>query len=400
MQLQTYLTKALTKMNHDWEYKRLGELCSFIGGGTPSKANPSYYTGKIPWATVRDMTEFSLSCTELSITEEAILQSATKLLPEGTIVISTHVGLGKICELMQNTAINQDLKGISFTSGLVSKYFFVYWYRSISEYIISNGRGATVKGVTLDFMKSLLIPVPPLEIQSQIVSELDAINAGISTLRDQIKDLDNLAQSLFYETFGDPISNPKGWELRKIEDLTQSKKNILRASKILNKDNYIKYIDISSINRQTNKIEEPSELLFGMAPSRAQQILLFNDILISLVRPNLKNIAMVDFYGSNIVGSSGFCILRKKESINEKYLFYVILTNSVTEYLCSKISGAAYPAIREEDIKTLKIPVPPLELQEQFALQIEKIESMKSELQSQITEAQTLLNSRLDYWFN
>ena len=99
-------------MKHNWEYKRLGEVCNFIGGGTPSKSIAKYYNGNIPWATVRDMVNFKLSETEFTITEEAVANSSTNILPKGMIVISTHVGLGKICMLMQDTAINQDLKGI------------------------------------------------------------------------------------------------------------------------------------------------------------------------------------------------------------------------------------------------------------------------------------------------
>ena len=164
---------------HNWEYKRLGDVCDFVGGGTPAKSNADYYEGNIPWATVRDMLNFKLTETELRITEEAVNNSATNILPAGMIVISTHVGLGKICELMQNTAINQDLKGVLFSDKSIDKYYFVYWYRSVADYIISKGRGATVKGVTLDFMRNLQIPVPAREVQERIVAELDKINEVI-----------------------------------------------------------------------------------------------------------------------------------------------------------------------------------------------------------------------------
>ena len=83
-------------MKHNWEYKRLGDLCDFIGGGTPSKSNEDYYNGNIPWATVRDMLSFKLSDTELHITPDAVNNSATNILPKGMIIISTHVGLGQI----------------------------------------------------------------------------------------------------------------------------------------------------------------------------------------------------------------------------------------------------------------------------------------------------------------
>ena len=70
-----------------WEYKKLGEVAKFVGGGTPSKANEDYYTGNIPWATVRDMVNFNLSKTELCITDQAVKESATNIIPKDIIEI-------------------------------------------------------------------------------------------------------------------------------------------------------------------------------------------------------------------------------------------------------------------------------------------------------------------------
>ena len=90
----------------------MGDVCKIIGGGTPSKKNKKFYEGEIPWASVRDMSQDNLSSTEFCITEEAVKSSSTNVIPEGNIIIATRVGLGKVCILSQNTAINQDLKGI------------------------------------------------------------------------------------------------------------------------------------------------------------------------------------------------------------------------------------------------------------------------------------------------
>lgn len=183
-----------TTFHNRWEISTLGENCTFIGGGTPSKSNADFYSGNIPWATVRDMSNFLLSSTELKITEEAIKLSATNLLPKGTIVISTHVGLGKICKLMQDTAINQDLKGVILNERLIDT-FFVYWYLNMAPHIIANGRGATVKGVTLDFMRSLKIPVPPLELQEKFAERIEQIEEQKKIVENTIAELQTLLDS-------------------------------------------------------------------------------------------------------------------------------------------------------------------------------------------------------------
>src|ERR1700731_3660113 len=91
---------------------QLGEVCRVIGGGTPSKNRPEYYSGNIPWATVRDMRSDVIYETECRITNEAVKNSATNVIRSGNVVIATRVGLGKVCLTGQDTAINQDLRGV------------------------------------------------------------------------------------------------------------------------------------------------------------------------------------------------------------------------------------------------------------------------------------------------
>lgn len=178
----------------DWPVKKLGKICEFKGGGTPAKSNPDFYTGNIPWASVRDMTDFYLTTTEFQITQEAVTLSATNIIPKGTIIISTHVGLGKICLLMQDTAINQDLKGLFFNVDIPQNYF-VHWYKNISQLIIDRGRGATVKGVTLDFMKNISFISPPLALQEQFAKQIEEIEKMKRELEAQIAEAQTLLDS-------------------------------------------------------------------------------------------------------------------------------------------------------------------------------------------------------------
>lgn len=379
-------------MKHNWEYKRLKEVCNFIGGGTPSKSNLAYYNGNIPWATVRDMNKFELNNTEFSITKEAVKNSATNILPKGMIVISTHVGLGKICLLTQDTAINQDLKGISFLNDTVNKIFFVYWYHSITNFIISSGRGATVKGVTLDFMKNLSMPVPPLEVQQQIVLELNSINEVIEDCRELLRNLDNLAQALFYDYFGDPATNPKGWEIKKLEDVCTLKSGDSSANKL--PKGSIPYVKVGDMNLENNKygivtssnlvdLNGKTKMLFPIGttifPKRGGAIL-----------TNKKRITKVPICCDlNIMGAI-------PQNIHEIYLYYFFLLKDFAEL----IDGSTIPQINNSDIYPLIIPVPPLSLQEKFASRIEQIDAQKKAVEETMENLQTLLKSRMDYWFN
>ena len=154
----------------------LGSVVRIVGGGTPSKSNPNFYKGDIPWATVRDMGNDYLESTELRINEEAVRQSSTNIIPKNNVIIVTRVGLGKVSIIKQDTAINQDLRGIiaNDTNELDTKYLF-YWFKSISQKIIDAGRGATVHGVTLPFIRSLSLPLPDISEQRKIVSRFESL---------------------------------------------------------------------------------------------------------------------------------------------------------------------------------------------------------------------------------
>lgn len=150
----------------------LGEICEIIGGGTPSKNNPKFFGGNIPWATVRDMKSDNIETTEFSITKEGLMNSSTRVIEKGNIVIATRVGLGKVCVLKKDTAINQDLKGIIPKIKELDTNYLFYCLKNITEKIIAAGRGATVQGVKLPFIKSLSLLLPSIKEQKIITAKL------------------------------------------------------------------------------------------------------------------------------------------------------------------------------------------------------------------------------------
>ncbi|RLA42196.1 MAG: restriction endonuclease subunit S [Gammaproteobacteria bacterium] len=150
-------------MREGWDIAKLGDVCNVIGGGTPSKSNSGFYEGNIPWATVRDMKEDIIAHTDFQITENAVKNSSTNIIPAGNVVIATRVGLGKICFIQRDTAINQDLRGvIPKKPDQLSVSYLFWWFKNIAPTIVAEGTGVTVQGVKLPFVKSLSIPIPSL----------------------------------------------------------------------------------------------------------------------------------------------------------------------------------------------------------------------------------------------
>jgi type I restriction enzyme S subunit len=199
-------------MREGWLQKPLGDVCNVIGGGTPSKRNPAFYEGEIPWATVRDMRNEVLSHTEFCIAKEAIDGSSTNVIPAANVVIATRVGLGKVCLLDQDTAINQDLRGIIPKANDIDERFLFRWFQSVANTIEAEGTGATVKGVKLPFIKSLLLPLPPLPEQKRIVAILDdafaSIDASIANTEKNLANARELFESYLNSVFDEA---PCGW---------------------------------------------------------------------------------------------------------------------------------------------------------------------------------------------
>lgn len=184
--------KPKININPEWQTAKLSEVVRLIGGGTPSKAIDSYYGGNIMWATVRDMGYDFIETTECYITEEAIKNSSTKVIEAETVIIATRVGLGKVSYTRFPTAINQDLKAvISLDKNILCSKYLFWWFKQISNIIISNGNGSTVKGVNSDFINNLDIPLPPLEEQQKIVAELEHERQLIDNAKQLIEIMQN-----------------------------------------------------------------------------------------------------------------------------------------------------------------------------------------------------------------
>ena len=203
-------------MKQGWEIKKLGEVCTFCSGYTP-KESELLECGAVPYFKVSDMNH----CDNLKyLTHTSLfLEDGCKVYPKHTIVFPKNgaaIATNKKRILAQDSVVDLNTGGVVANDALI--YFeYLYLYFLNLDFRLHTRRGAVP---TLDIaeLKNKSIPIPPREEQERIVAELDCLSGIIEKKKQQLKELDALAQSIFYTMFGDPITNEKGWEVKKFED--------------------------------------------------------------------------------------------------------------------------------------------------------------------------------------
>ena len=298
-------------MKKGWQTKKLGDLCDVVGGGTPPKDKPSFYSGEIPWATVRDMRQDVITETEFRITKDAVKSSATNIIPSGNVVIATRVGLGKVCLLGQDTAINQDLRGIvpRIEKTLAVRYLY-WWLKSISDAIVAEGTGATVQGVKLPFVKSLQIPVPPLAEQQRIVSLLDEAFEGLATAKANAeKNLQN-ARALFESHLQSVFTQRgPGWVEKPFEDCIE---DVKYTTKIQRKE----FLD----EGEFPIVSQEAEFTNGYWDNAADVFKVTRPIVVFGDHTQVLKYIDFDF----VLGADGVKLLPPKPFLNPKFFFYAL----------------------------------------------------------------------------
>ena len=380
--------------------KRLGDICTFVGGGTPSKKNPDFFNGSIPWATVRDMNVRVIKTTEHSITPDAVQQSATNIIPQGEVVISTHVGLGKVCVLGQDTAINQDLKAVIPNWGLSRRYLY-YWFISKADELIANGKGATVKGVTLDFVKNLKIQVMPEREQETVSDTLDKVNRIIQLADSQVARLDQLVKSRFVEMFGDPMTNPNGWPMAMVGDHLRFLTSGSRGWAKYYADDGELFITIKNVKGgkiSTNDVQHVKPPTGAEAErTRVQEGDLLISITADLGRTGIVTRDLAD--QGAYINQHLSCVRLDRKSVEPLFVAFYLESAAGKAQFEKKNQSAVKAGLNFEAIRSLRFYLPPLALQREFAAFVEKVDKLAFAARRRRDVAKQLYRAKIQEFF-
>ena len=375
-------------MKQGWEIKNLGEVCEVIGGSTPKTNEESYWNGEHYWVSPAELDGSKYVYSTLrTITDAGVKSAHLQILPVGTVLLSSRAPIGKVAITKVPMYCNQGFKNLVCGNELTNEYVFWFLLHN-TEYLNSLGTGATFKEISKKVVEQIPIPVPPLPEQEKIVSELDCLSVLIEKKRQQLKELDALAQSIFYEMFGNPIENERGWEVKKIGEIADFYNGAAHEGEISSDG---KYCVVNS------KFISSNGLVRKFCDSQIFPLLKNDIVMVMSDVPNGKALAKcyviedTDKYTLN----QRICVFRNYNA-DTIYLYYCLNRNP---YYLRFDNGNGQTNLRKNDVLNCPIILPPLPLQQTFAQKVEAIEKQKELIKQSIIEAETLLASRMQYYF-
>lgn len=375
---------------------KLGEICKFQSGGTPTKGKAEYFNGNIPWITTTALNGSNIDESDAVdwITEKAIMESAAKIVPAFSVMVGTRVGVGKVAINTVDMSTSQDIISlIGIDESVWSKEFLCKFLQGKSKYLNSQARGATIKGIKIDMLSSLELPDISLEEQQHISSVIDATKNIISSRQYELQKLDELVRARFIELFGDLKSNNKGWKIVNFKECADIDTNMIHEF-----EGYEEYphIGIDSIEKETGRLVGYRTIAEDGVIS-GKYLFSSAHIIYSKIRPNLNKVAMPDFDG--LCSADAYPILVKKGICNREYFGYTLRSQYFLDYILALSNRTNLPKVNKSQVEGFSLPLPPIAVQDQFAALVHQVAKSKAAVQKALDQTQQLFDSLMQEYF-
>ncbi|MBB5218994.1 restriction endonuclease subunit S [Treponema rectale] len=386
----------------EWKTVRLGDVCEIVTGGTPSTAKEDYWkNGNIPWLQSGACQNCFVNSTDTFITKEGLNNSSAKLMPSDTVLIAlTGATTGKVGYLTFEACANQSVTGI-LPNNIFSQLYLYYFLISQRAKILSDSYGGAQKHISQGYVKNIVAPLPPLDEQKHIAFVLDKCNKLIAKYKHMLGKYDTLIKSRFIEMFGDPLSNPKEWKKKELQELVTDDCTIsygIVQTGENQKEGIKVFRPIDIVNRKpvlSGLIKTTEEI-----SNKYKKTLLKGHELLITVRANIGDTCVIgsEFKGCNV--GRGIVPIRTNESlITLEFLKNQFDTVEMNRYVKSLAKGITLIQLNMEDLRKINLIVPPLELQNQFNSFVQQIDKSKFAVQKSLKKAETLYKSLMQEYF-
>jgi type I restriction enzyme S subunit len=371
-------------MREDWEEIELGDVCDFVGGGTPSKRESSYWNGKIPWASIKDIKGDELHKTLDFITEEGLSKSASNLARIGEIILATRINPGKPILSKIDAAINQDLKIVKPKIKIDTKYLF-YGFKTLERKVIQISSGTTVLGINLSNLRSIDFGICPLPEQRAIVAKIEELfsdlDKGIADLKKAQDQLLIFRQAVLKKAFEGEYPQKKIIEIADVNTGATPK----RGNSEFWENGTIPWVTSTVVNNDF--VNEPSELITKNAIKQTNCKLIPKGSLLVAMYGEGKTRGKCSELNIDTTTNQALAGITLFEENKESKQFVKWFFVKNYEEIRMLSSGGVQPNLNLSIIKNTKIPFPHPEEQHQIVRKIESRLSVCDKVEQSITES-------------
>lgn len=377
---------------------KLGEVCKVVSGTTPKSSCPEYWNGTLNWVTPAELKDDSdiVYETERKITLRAVQDTGLKPFPIGTVLLSSRAPIGKVAIAGTEMYCNQGFKNLVCSGNIYNRYLY-HFLKDKTEYLNSLGRGATFKEISKSIVENIEIPLPPLSTQRRIAAVLDKVSALIAKRRHQLDKLDELVKARFVEMFGDMVSNVNQFSVSQLgivcdvrdgtHDTPQycergyplvTSKNVTGGKIDLSSCGFISEEDFLAINKRS-KVDE-GDIIMPMIGTIGKPVIVSFEPHFAI-----KNVALIKFPPG--------------AHVKNIYIKTLLESDYFDRMVLAKIRGGTQKFISLGDIRNLKIAIPPIDLQNQFAAFVTQTEKTKAAVQQALEKLETMKKALMQEYF-
>ena len=379
---------------------KLGEICTVVSGSTPKTSVASYWDGSIKWITPAELNNESFYITDSvrHITEEGKEKTGLSCFPAGTVILSSRAPIGKTAIAGCKMCCNQGFKNLICSDAIYNEYLY-FFLKSKTDYLNSLGRGATFKEISKSIVESIEIPLPEVNQQKEIAEKFKKLEQLISLRKQQLAKLDELVKARFVEMFGDPVTNPKGYEKYKLENLARK-----ISDGVHSKPDYTEtgrpFLSVVNINKgvinfkNCKYVSEDAyqKMIKSTHPERG-------DVLYTKVGATYGIPAYVDTDIAFCLYVSVCLIKPKREVINPRFLSLSMEMPYVKHQADRRIKGIGVPDLHLNQISEFEILCPPLKEQDIFIYFVERLDEEKRVVQQSLDKLELMKKALMQEYF-
>jgi len=339
-------------------------------GKTPARNRPDYWNGDHKWISIADIGNAGkfLTKTKESITKAGIDGSGIKVVPQGTVIMSFKLSIGKTAITSEDMYTNEAIMAFIDNGKFAVDTDYLYHLCCGTNW--TAGTNKAVMGLTLNKATLLEkeIPLPDINEQHEIATKLDKIDAIIAERQQQLELIDQAVKSRFIELFGEPLSNQKGWQTMSIVEAAPIK------SQRGDLADEVWLLNLDAVEAQTGTVLFKHRVQSGEI-NASTVYFTAESVLYSKLRPYLNKVVMPDEDG--VATSEMIPMYPLADRLNRAYLCYWLRSDVFVRHISEKVAGAKMPRVSMDYFRSLAIEMPPLELQEQFAAFVEQTDKSK-----------------------